>query len=164
MPYGGQKNLSWSNLTETAWTTKSQLSVPTELKQSSSDTEPTYVSLTMLPHLTMHEKAWLGTNFWKDGTEWQKPVATQAGCWLLSGRDSVRGTFTLIVSPKRPTILKKISIMMGQMSLPLKMYLKVYQYGKKSTATSSTKPIMRNLIRAKNLVLSNLSRILTDRY
>jgi hypothetical protein len=86
------------------------------------------------------------------------------GLLAVVGRDLVRGTFTLIVSPKKPTILKKTSIMMGQMSLPLKMYLKGYQYAKKSTAILSIKRIMKNLTRVKNLVLSNLYRIQTDRY
>ena len=121
VPYGGQKNLSWSNLTETAWTTKSQLSVPTVLKQNSSDTEPTFAFSTMLPPQITQEKVWQGINYLNAGMESQKHVVTQVVYWLLSDRDSDQGTSTPIASQKKPTILKKISSMTGRMLKHLKM-------------------------------------------
>ena len=134
VPYGGQKNLSSNNLTETGWTTKSQLYVHTVLKQNSSDTEPTSASLTTLPHLTMPVRASQGINYLNGGMESQKHVVTQVAYWLLLDRDSDQETYTPTASRKKPTTLKKIFNMTGQMLKHLKMFKKVNLFGKKNTA------------------------------
>ena len=121
VPYGGQKNLSWSNLTETGWTTKSQLSVPTVLKQNSLDTEQTFAFSTTLPPQITPVNQSQGINYLNGGMESQKHVVTQVVYWLLSDRDSDRATSTPTASQKKHTILKKISSMTGRMLKHLKM-------------------------------------------
>ena len=115
--------------------TKNLQFVLTVLKQNSSDIVPTYAYLTTLHPQTTPVNLSPVTNFLKDGTTWQRLVATQEGYWLLLGSASDQATYTHIASQKLPTIWM-MKIMTVRMSRHLNKSMRWNPSNPRNTNTS----------------------------